>query len=224
MSWIAWTFVIVAVPVLLVLIALSSPLRLRGRVDELGPVGGVGWLGVDVDLDVDPGGLGRTIDVRLLSVRLLRRPMPAADRDDTDRDDTDRDDTDGDGEEAKSRRRRALPRLSLASWRVLIRTVLREARRIVRAIQVERLRLDVVVASDDPALTGELFGYGSALVSVARRRWPEAELRLDVDFERAWPRGRAELALRVRPIRLVGSAARLAWVFRRERRRSARAA
>lgn len=211
MSWIAWTVVIVGVPVLLVLLALSSPLRLRGRVDERGPAGGVGWLGVDVDLDVDPGGGGRAIDVRLLSVRLVRRPMPGESAGES-------------GDEAKGRPRRDRPRLSLASWRVLIRTGLREARRIVRAVRVERLRLDAVVASEDPALTGELFGYGSALVSAARGRWPGAELRLDFDFEGDRPRGRAELAIRVRPIRLVGSAARVAWVFRRERRRSARAA
>lgn len=227
MSWIAWTLVVVGVLVLLVLAALSSPLRLRGRVDEHGPAGGVGWLGVDVDLDVAPVGGARTIDVRLLGVRLVRRPIPAAsageargDRDSGERDSGDR----ASGDDAKRRRRRARPRLSLASWRVLVRTALRETRRSVRAVRVERLGLDAVVASDDPALTGELFGYGCALASVARGRWPGAELRLDVDFEDDRPRGRAELAIRVRPIRLVGSAARVAWVFRRERRRSARAA
>ena len=212
MSWIGWTLVIAFVPVLLVLAALSSPLRLRGRLDEQGPAGGVGWLGVDVDLGVPPGAGTRTIDVRLLRVRLLRRPMPAA-SDDQAR-----------GEKPKRRRRRGRPRLSLGSWRVLVRTALREARRSVQAIRVERLMLDAVVASDDPALTGELFGYGCALVSAARGRWPGAELHLDFDFEGDRPRGRAELAIRVRPIRLVGSAARVAWVFRRERRRSARAA
>ena len=217
MSWIAWTLVIVAVPVLLVLAALSAPLRLRGRLDEQGPAGGVGWLGVDVDLGVPPGAGTRTIDVRLLRVRLLRRPMPAA-SDDQASDDQAR------GEKPKRRRRRGRPRLSLGSWRVLVRTALREARRSVQAIRVERLMLDAVVASDDPALTGELFGYGCALVSAARGRWPGAELHLDFDFEGDRPRGRAELAIRVRPIRLVGSAARVAWVFRRERRRSARAA
>jgi len=222
MSWIGWTLVIAFVPVLLVLAALSSPLRLRGRLDEQGPAGGVGWLGVDVDLGVPPGAGTRTIDVRLLRVRLLRRPMPAA-SDDQASDDQASDDQ-ARGEKPKRRRRRGRPRLSLGSWRVLVRTALREARRSVQAIRVERLMLDAVVASDDPALTGELFGYGCALVSAARGRWPGAELHLDFDFEGDRPRGRAELAIRVRPIRLVGSAARVAWVFRRERRRSARAA
>jgi len=243
MSWIAWTLVIVGALVAMVLVALSAPLRLRGRLDEHGPAGGIGWLGIDVDLDVAPDGRGRTIDVRLLRLRLLRRHLPPADGEETSGarqdgagDARDRASISGEGEEEgedegageavdeTKRRGRGLPRLSLASWRVLIRTGLREARRMLRAIRVERLRLDAVVASDDPALTGELFGYGSAVVSAARARWPEAQLRLGVDFERAWPRGCAELAVRVRPIRLVGSAARVAWVFRRERRRSARAA
>jgi hypothetical protein len=91
-------------------------------------------------------------------------------------------------------------------------------------VHLDRLRLAAVIASDDPALTGELFGYGCALTSAIRGRWPDARADLGVDFVSTRPRGSAELALRLRPIRVTGPAVRLGWAYLRERRRARRVA
>ena len=120
--------------------------------------------------------------------------------------------------------RRERARLSIAAYRRLARTGARELRRMVRHLHVDRLRLEAVVASDDPALTGAVYGYGCAVLGAIRSVWPQADLRWDADFVATEPRGAAEAALRLRPVRLVPSVARVGWADWRGRRRSRRRA
>jgi hypothetical protein len=47
-------------------------------------------------------------------------------------------------------------------------------------------------------------------------------VRLGVDFMATVPSGEAELALRLRPVRLLPGVARVGWAYWRERRRSRR--
>lgn len=212
MSWAVWLLVVLGALLMVLLLALASPLRLRGDVDERGGAGALEWLGIGVDVDVRR----RVVEVRLFGRRLFRRPMSS--------EGTKRNEVEAD--EARPaeppREKRRPGRLPLRSWRALAPMGVREARTLLRRVHVDRLRLDGVVASDDPALTGVVYGYGCALVSMLRGRWPDADLRWDADFVAARPRGRAELALRVRPIGLVGSAWRMGRAFLRERRRNRR--
>ena len=212
MSWAVWLLIVLGTLLLVLLSALASPLRLRGDVDERGGAGAFEWLGIGVDVD----GRRREVDVRLFGRRLLRRPMrrPATKGDE--------EATDEARLEPSTRDTPGPGRLPMRSWRTLAPTGLREARTLLRRIHVDRLRLDGVVASDDPALTGAVYGYGRALVSVIRGVWPHADLRWDADFVATVPRGRAELALRVRPIGLLGSAWRMGFAILRERRRNRR--
>lgn len=212
MSWVVWLLIVLAALLLVLLLVLASPLRLRGDVDERGGAGAFEWLGLGVDVDARR----REVDVRLFGRRLLRRPLR-------------RQATKGDEEatdEARprpsTREKRRPGQLPIRSVRALAPTGLREARTLLRRIHVDRLRLDGVVASDDPALTGAVYGYGCALVALMRGVWPHADLRWDADFVATRPRGRAELALRLRPIGLVGSAWRMGLAFLRERRRNRR--
>lgn len=221
MSWLAWLSVVVlglfAVLIVLLVAVLAAPLRLHGRADEAGLAGGGSWFGVGVDVDTRRGGM----EVRLLRWRVLRRPLrsdaaPAGEAEEGAK---------GPEEtKAKERTRRTRRRLSLAAWRRLLRVGLREVRRTLRLVHLDRLRLAAVIASDDPALTGELYGCGCALNSAIRGCWPDASVDLGADFVATRPRGSAEVALRLRPIRLSGPAVRLGWAYLRERRRAKRVA
>lgn len=212
MSWAVWLLIVLGALLLVLVLALASPLRLRGDVDERGGAGALEWLGVGVGVDARR----REVDVRLFGRRLLRRPMSSQA---TKKDEEEADDT---PPEPSTREKRRPGRLPMRSWRALARVGLRETRTLLRRVHVDRLRLDGVIASDDPAFTGAVYGYGCALVSVIRGVRPHADLRWDADFVATRPRGRAELALRLRPIGLVGSAWRMGFAFLRERRRNRR--
>jgi hypothetical protein len=222
MSWIAWLLVVLAALIaallLLLLAILASPLRLHGRADEGGVAGGGSWFGVRVDVDTRRDRL----DVRLLRWRVARRPLRSAEAGEADVPEEAA--TEEKEKGTKERKRRPGRRFTPMAWRRLARVGLREARRTLALVHLDRLRLHGVVASEDPSLTGELYGFGCALTSALRGRWPEARVDLDADFVATRPRGSAELALRLRPIRLSGPAARLGLAYLRERRRARRVA
>lgn len=200
---------IVALAVVVSIGALVSLLRLEGRWAP-GDVSGRGRWGV-IDVEVD--GPADRLVVRLLGLRVARTSLK-------------RDGPDGPSSaEPKPKRRRqhgAGVRLSVSSYRRLARTGWRELRRAARHLHVDRLRLEATVASDDPAWTGEVYGFGCAALGALRGWWPHADLHLDADFVATEPRGAGELALSVRPVRLVPGAARLGWTYWLERRRSQR--
>jgi hypothetical protein len=222
MSWFAWLLVVpvalVSLALVLTLAILASPLRVRGRADEGGLAGGGSWFGVGVDVDTRAD----RVEVRLLGWRVLSRPLRSGEASDVDAAEAEPDEhaKDADKREKKRARRRFTP----MAWRRLARVGLREARRTVRLVRLDRLRLRAVIASEDPSLTGELYGYGCALTSAVRARWPQARVDLDADFVDTRPRGSAEVALRLRPIRLSGPAVRLGWAYLMERRRARRVA
>jgi hypothetical protein len=208
--WIAAGLGIVAALVLVVVVgALVSLLRVEGRWAP-GDVSGRGRWGV-IGVEVD--GPADRLVVRLLGLRVARTSLK---RDGAD---------EPSGAEPKPKRQRqhgAGPRLSMSSYRRLARTGWRELRRAARHLHVDRLRLEATVASDDPAWTGEVYGFGCAALGALRGWWPHAELHLDADFVATEPRGAAELALSVRPVRLVPGVARMGWTYWMERRRSRR--
>jgi len=188
--------------------ALVSVIRVEGRVGPDGAAGRGRWgvLGIEVDTRETHA------VIRLLGFHVARRPLkrgasvPSEDE--------------GEPEERRRKRRAGRTRLSLAATLRLSRTVRREARRMLRHLHVDRLRLDAVVASDDPAWTGEAFGFGYLVAGAIRTAWPQADVRLGVDFTVTQPSGAAELALRLRPVRLLPGVARVGWAYWRERRRS----
>ena len=224
MTWLAWLGLVVAALllglVLLALLILASPLRVRGRADEGGLAGGGSWFGVGVDVDTRAD----RVEVRLLRWRVLRRPLRSGEADDAEAVGAEAEPGDDAKETGEDEKKKAKRRFTPMAWRRLTRVGLRETRRTLRLVHLDRLRLRAVIASDDPSLTGELFGYGCALTSALQGRWPEARIDLDADFVDTRPRGSAELALRLRPIRLSGPALRLGWAYLRERRRARRVA
>ncbi len=214
--WILTTLaVLVALVCVIVVGALLSWLHVEGRYAEAGGSGRGRWGMLDVEVD----GPSDRLVVRLLGWRIVRRSLrgdaagAAADH------------ASGASEKPKEERhRRGGERLSIASYRRLARTGWRELRRSLRHLHVDRLRLEAVVASDDPALTGEVYGFGCAVLGAVRGWWPEADLHLSADFTSTQPRGAGELAIGLRPVRLVPGAVRVGWSYWQERRRSGRRA
>ena len=200
----------ISVASLVVLLGLASlwPVRVRIEGTARGGSGTVSWLGWTYRQDRHT----RTWELRLARWRLVRRPL-GDDRADRPSDsDAEKRDT------SKDRR----SRLSAAAILRLGRSAGREARRIVRRIHVERLSAGLVIATPDPALTGELYGYGAAIAATTRGAWPAARIDLEADFLATTPRGGFDAAIRTRPMWWAASAIRVGWMVLRERWRSRR--
>lgn len=223
--WLAWLLAgILLLALLFVVGALVSQIAIEGRIEPGAAVARGRWgvVGLRIDTPED------RLDVRLLGVRIVRRPLSklagsASEEDDADAV-VDEVATDGEGEEAKKRKRAGSRRLSLASYRRLGRMGVRELRRTAGHVHVDRLQVEAVVASDDPAWTGELYGAGCAVVAAVRSVWPRAEVRLTPDFVATSPSGSVEGTVRLRPVRFLPGALRVAWSYWSERRRSRRRA
>ena len=191
--------------------ALVSVIRVEGRAGPEGVSGRGRWGVIGVEADASDA----HAVILLLGFRIARRPLRRGASDVSDAVEETKE-----AEERKRERRAGRTRLSLTAYRRLARTAWREGRRMLRHLHVERLRLRGVIASDDPALTGEAFGLGCVIADAIRAAWPQADVGLGVDFTTAEPSGSAELALRLRPVRLVPGVARVGWAYWRERRRS----
>jgi len=202
---------LVALVAAIVVGALVSVIRVEGRAGPEGVSGRGRWGVLGLEAEPDDG----HVVFRLLGLRIARTPLkrggPVVSGA-----------TEGEkvSEEQERQRKAERTRLSLAAYRRLARTAWREGRQMLRHLHVDRLRLRAVMASDDPAWTGEAFGLGCVIANAIRATWPQADVHLGVDFTTAEPSGSAELALRLRPIRLVPGAARVGWAVWRERRRS----
>lgn len=212
MGILAWSVAVVggvvALVAAVVVFALVSLLRVEGRVAPEGAFARGRWgvFGFEVDAAAD------RFVLRLLGLRVVRTSLR--------RDAQAKATKTPDPEEPQRERRR----LSIAAYRRLARQGWRELRRMRRIVHVDRLRLEAVVASDDPAWTGEAYGIGCAVLGVVRSWWPHADVHVAADFVATEPRGAGELALRVRPMRLVPSVARVGWAYWRERRLTRRRA
>ena len=219
MSVLLWITAILGALVLLVMVivlaALTSLIRIEGRLVGGGSRahGRWGLLGFEVHPAEDRMTL-EVLGVRVMRTKLSQRAAT------TEAPESRR----VRGVQETWRERRADVHLSLASYRRLARTGWQELRHMLRHLHVDRLRLDAVVASPDPVRTGEIYGLGCAANSLMRGLWPHADVRLDADFLATEPRAAGELALRLRPIRLVPGVLRVGSTYWRERRASRRRA
>lgn len=83
---------------------------------------------------------------------------------------------------------------------------------VLACVQVDRFRVDCTFGLNDPADTGQVFGVLAPFVYGARwGRGAAPSVRLTPVFDRACLEGEADVALAVRPIRLLGPMLRFAW-------------
>ncbi len=79
---------------------------------------------------------------------------------------------------------------------------------LAERIRIDRLRLDLRFGTGDPALTGQLYGWLTALAQ-GMGGVTSAQLCLLPDFDRACLAGTAEVVLRLTPLRLAAPLFRL---------------
>lgn len=191
--WIA--LALVALLLLLLALALASRIHLeaslaadpRALLEDANPVTGwarVRWLGVRGRLELP----AFRLRLSFLGVPLLRRDLFPTDAAPPRRRDP-KGETEAPKDESEPRRPRTR-RPKIGRLRLALRA-------LRRAVRLERLEGELVLATPDPALTGELLGWGYAL-GAALPRSPARRFALRPDFAGELPRGRVELALTLR--------------------------
>ena len=189
-----------ALLLLLVVVPLASALRFRVAASERGAAFELRWLLVTVGVDTR----AHEFRLALLSLTILRR------------------DTTGSGEDKekpkkdrKPRKRRPRRRFSPAGLLSERRAMVGLVRYLWRQLRWQRFRLRLTVATPDPALTGELFGYLSAAVGTLAAYVPAGSLQVSPDFVAEWPGAEVDAAVSIRVFALVV----LAWRAFRIRQR-----
>lgn len=92
-------------------------------------------------------------------------------------------------------------------------------RYVLRHIRLEHLRAQATIATPDPALTGELFGYASGLQGALSALAPNVSLHVTPDFGQQVPRGQVDGSLHIRVVHLLIAAWRFGKQFLFKRRR-----
>ncbi len=118
--------------------------------------------------------------------------------------------------ERKPRRRRRGRGLSLRKLVAQRRAALRAVAAFFRRLRWRRLRIDAVVASPDPALTGWLCAAAYGSRGALPPRW-RAGVGLRADFGAEAPAVEAEASLRLQPLQVAWLGLRLWWLVRRAR-------
>lgn len=231
--WIAWIVVAtLAFAIVVTLGALVARVSIEGRVGPDGVAADGRWGLIRVAAyGAGHHGAGDTVVVRLLGIRLPGVWLPGGDRRDASKEDEAKgsaaEDRAGDAAQ-KKRAKETTPGArrspSLLGYRRLVALALRELRASARHLHVEQVRIDAVIATDDPALTGEAYGLGMAVGAWFQAAWPTVQLSLTPDFVATRPRVHAEAALHFRPVRFVPGAVRVGWAYWTERRRTRRRA
>ena len=200
-----WVLAAIAITLLvLIAVVLGSWLRLDGHLHgDLDQPSGrlrLRWTLLAVALDVRE----RRLEVRLVRWRVVRRRL---------------------GEERPSSPKRTEPDTAPAPRRRRsrggvgggvgdLRFYLRQLRFAIARIRLDRLDLDLRVATPDPAVTGVLYGAACGAVYPLLAIWPRATLAVSPDFVGSVPAGRVALAVRVRLATLALVAWRVFWFER----------
>ncbi len=183
-----------AVLVVLNLVILFSPLRLRVVISDQARIVTLRWLLVQGGRDFKEktfilGVFGQTIIRKRSEKREKPKPKPS--------DDTDK-------------KKRKKSRMRLADlWNEkdlavkLILVLLRFLRDFISSIRWDRLKLHVDLATPDPALTGLLYGQMCAVKYSAECVFPQARIGVRPDFVEELPRLSGESIFSLRPASMV---------------------
>lgn len=192
---------IAGILLLVVVIPLGSALRVRLTASEEGVGFELRWLLVTVAVDTR----ARELRLALLSTTILTRNTASGDKRPNK----------GAKADASSKRGRNRGRVSPARVLAERHAALELVRYLWRHLRWQRFRVRLRVATPDPALTGEVYGYLSALIGAAEAYLPAGSLEVTPDFESRAPGAEADIAVSLRVLVLVV----LAWRVIRLRQR-----
>ena len=200
------TFLAVAlgIVVILTLICLVAPVRLRLTLDDKRRALALSWLVIEAEGNLRE----KILTLDLLHRRIITRKFRE------------------DGEEAKKKEKKSrteadqrkkkkskLGPLDLWVKRELVvrlmRITLRFILDLLRDIRWDKLSLELNLATPDPALTGALYGQLCALKYSTDGLLPNARVLVQPDFVNELPRGTAETVFSVKPVNIVISASKM---------------
>jgi hypothetical protein len=188
-------FIAALVFVVLVLVMLFSPWRLRVVINHRTREVTLSWLLVQGGGDFKE----RTFIVRLFGQPVVRRRSGKKEEEKPE----------SNGEVNKKEQDK--PRVGLADlWNErdlamkLIQVFLRLLWDLVKSIRWDKLRLHVELATPDPALTGLLFGQICAVKYSTECVFPRARIGVRPDFVNELPRVSGESDFSLRPVSMVG--------------------
>lgn len=203
------TFFAVAVGIVavLALICLVAPVRLRLSFNDRKRAVALRWLVIDLEGNLKE----RAFRLSLFDRSVITRKFKKSEEE-VKKTKKKRPRTKGEIEEGKKKE----SKLSLHDlWlkKELVLRVIRVAFRffidVLRTIRWDKLRLEVDVATPDPALTGILYGQLCAAKYSACHFFPGAQIQVQPDFINQLPRGNAETAFSVRPVNVIAPASKM---------------
>ena len=203
------TFFAVAVGIVavLALICLVAPIRLRLSFNDRKRAVALRWLVIDLEGNLKE----RAFRLSLFDRSVITRKFKKSEEE-VKKTKEKRPRTKGEIEEGKKKKSK-LGLLDVWSRKELVLRVIRVAFRflveILRTIRWDKLRLEVDVATPDPALTGILFGQLCAVKYSANHFFPSAQIHVQPDFVNQLPRGNAETAFSLRPLNIVAPASKM---------------
>lgn len=194
-----WTVVaLVGTVVVVLVLVLLVPLELAATWRETCREAAVAGPGVRLRTDLQT----RTLEVRVFGRLWLRRPLGRG----------------GEEERRDRRRRRRRPARRLRPARLWAqrRALVAALTRFVRGIRIRHLEAEVVIASEDPAVTGAAAGLAYAVRGTLPRAARSA-VRIRPAFDLEAPVVEGEVAIRMQPVRAVALGLRVWRVVRRSR-------
>ncbi len=171
-----------AAVVLAIVVLLASVLQLRLAASEEGATFELRWLLVMLGVDTR----AQQFHLSVLHRTIVRRGITGPGR------------RKGSKSDRKPRRKRSRRRISLAELLSERRSAVELLHYLWRHLRWRRFKLRLIVATPDPALTGELFGYLSALTGPLATYLPAGSLEVSLDFMAERPSGEVELAAGIR--------------------------
>jgi len=82
--------------------------------------------------------------------------------------------------------------------------------RVIRALRIDCIKINAVIATPDPYWTSVIYGYAEA-VGWGLRMIPRVEITLNPDFKTDRPRGDIQLAVTYRMYRMTWAVVRFLW-------------
>jgi len=203
----AFFAVAVGIVAVLALICLVAPVRLRLSFNDRKRAVALRWLVIDLEGNLKE----RAFRLSLFDRSVITRKFKKSEEE-VKKTKEKRPRTKGEIEEGKKKKSK-LGLLDVWSRKELVLRVIRVAFRflvdILRTIRWDKLRLEVDVATPDPALTGILFGQLCAVKYSANHFFPSARIEVRHDFVNQLPSGSAETVFSVRPLNVVAPASKM---------------
>ncbi|HUU46611.1 MAG TPA: DUF2953 domain-containing protein [Acidobacteriota bacterium] len=183
---------------LILVIILLAPVRVQVTIREAQRRIGLRYLGAEIAIEhPDTRWVFRFLGLRIGSGRIVSKPRRKVAK------------ARKEPRPATTRPRVRLFRRLATSWshsptvRRMLLVIVRLTGRLPRSWRLEKGRIDLAFGLGDPARTGMMLGYVSAVRGIVQRRWQHLGIVFTPDFNRWLFRMEADLTLRIIPVQPV---------------------